>query len=112
MLAEDIRKVLAKREELSEEQEEEIKACWEKEVKLLCKNEKDTAWFLEKECQEGEFVLLCEVLEEVAGRLMSKKVFEAIEKAGNKFSKVVEAEGLGEVISYALSYQEDIGDAW
>ncbi|MBQ1492644.1 MAG: hypothetical protein IIZ39_11860 [Blautia sp.] len=112
MLAEDIRRVLAKREGFSEEQDEEIKGCWEKEVKLLCKNEKDTARFLAKECTEGEFVLLCEVLEEVAGRLMSKAVFEAIEKAGKRFSKVVEEEGLEEVLAYALSYQEDIGDAW
>lgn len=112
MLAEELREVLAVRRGLPEEQEEEIAKCWKKEVSLLCRQERETVHFLEKECTEQEFVLLCEVIEEMAGRMMSPKVFAAIEKAGKRFSKAVEAEGLGEILSYALSYQEDIGDAW
>ncbi len=112
MGVEDIRAALAKRALLSDEQEEEIRQCWEKEVKCLCADPLVTARFIEKDCTEPEFVLLCEVLEEVAARLMNKKVFAAIEKAGEKFSSVVEREELEEVLAYALSYQEDIGDAW
>lgn len=62
-----------------------IQWCWENELKILESNLEETIEFFKKDCTFEELYWLSEIFEELVYDTQSKKLWEAIEIAFNKY---------------------------